>query len=50
MLTNNEIKQKFNDGCMYKYFKENIALEYGGGAIGSQCFEDFNKNEERNID
>ena len=41
-----EIREKFNDGCMYKYFKENVVLEYGGGAIGMQCFEDFYKDKE----
>ena len=41
-----EIKEKFNDVCMYKYFKENVVLEYGGGAIGMQCFEDFYKDKE----
>lgn len=28
----------YNDGCNYIYYKENIVLEYGGGAIGTQCF------------
>ena len=40
-----EIKQNFNDGCMYKYYKENVALGYGGGAMGMQCFEDFNRDK-----
>jgi hypothetical protein len=26
---------------MYKYYKENVVLEYGGGAIGRECFEDY---------
>ena len=30
----------YNDGCTYIYYKQNIVLEYGGGAIGSQCFPD----------
>ena len=42
-----EIKKKFNDGCLYKYYKENVVLEYGGGAIGMQCFEDFYKDKEK---
>jgi hypothetical protein len=42
-----EVKEKFNDGCMFKYYKENVALEYGGGAIGMQCFEDFYKDKEK---
>lgn len=40
-----EIKEKFNDGCTYKYYKENVSLEYRGGAIGMQCFEDFYKDQ-----
>lgn len=36
----NEIqKQEYNNGCQYIYYKENVVLEYGGGAIGPQCFE-----------
>lgn len=30
----------YNDGCSYIFYKKNIVLEYGGGAIGSQCFPD----------
>jgi len=32
-------KEEFNNGCSYIYYKNNIVLEYGGGAVGSQCFE-----------
>lgn len=32
-------KQEYNNGCEYIYYKDNIVLEYGGGAIGPQCFE-----------
>jgi len=38
-LTKDEAKKK-NDGCNYIYYKENVVLEYGGGAIGQQCFEE----------
>jgi len=38
-LTDNQIKE-YNDGCTYIFYKKNIVLEYGGGAIGSQCFPD----------
>jgi hypothetical protein len=38
-LTDNEIKE-YNDGCTYIYYKDNIVLEYGGGAVGPQCFPD----------
>lgn len=36
-----EIKKNYNDGCIYSYYRENIVLQYGGGAIGPQCFEDY---------
>ena len=37
-LTKNEVEQ-YNDGCSLIYYKDNFVLEYGGGAIGLQCFE-----------
>lgn len=40
---NDSLISKFNDGCQYCFYKDNIVLEYGGGAIGSQCFEDFKR-------
>jgi hypothetical protein len=44
-LTSSEIKQ-YNNGCEYIYYKDNIVLMYGSGAIGSQCFpyEDSEKD------
>ncbi len=36
-LTDSLISQ-YNDGCTFIYYKDNIVLEYGGGAIGPQCF------------
>ena len=38
-LTPDEIKE-YNDGCTYIFYKNNIVLEYGGGAVGPQCFTD----------
>ena len=32
-------KEQYNDGCQFIFYKDNIVLEYGGGAIGPQCFE-----------
>lgn len=32
-------KIEYNNGCEYIYYKDNIVLEYGGGAVGPQCFE-----------
>ena len=36
---NSKQKEEYNNGCEYIFYKDNIVLEYGGGAIGSQCFE-----------
>jgi CubicO group peptidase (beta-lactamase class C family) len=38
-LTKIDIKS-YNDGCRYIFYKDNIVLEYGGGAVGPQCFPD----------
>lgn len=38
-LNSDQIKQ-YHDGCQYIYYKKNIVLEFGGGAVGSQCFPD----------
>jgi hypothetical protein len=35
-----EDQKKYNNGCEYIFYKDNIVLEYGGGAIGPQCFPD----------
>jgi hypothetical protein len=40
-LISDSTKKKYNDGCMYSYYEDKVVLEYGGGAIGSQCFEDY---------
>jgi hypothetical protein len=32
-------KKGYNDGCLFIYFREKVALEYGGGVFGPQCFE-----------
>jgi hypothetical protein len=34
-------KTQYNDSCTYILANDNLILEYGGGAIGSQCF--YNK-------
>jgi hypothetical protein len=38
-LTAQEIAE-YNNQCTYIYYKNNIVLEYGGGAAGPQCFPD----------
>jgi len=35
---NDSLKKTYNDGCAYILVNNRLALEYGGGAIGSQCF------------
>ncbi|MEI2272460.1 hypothetical protein OHD16_09950 [Sphingobacterium sp. ML3W] len=32
------LKMRYDDGCMYIKVHDRLVLEYGGGAIGSQCF------------
>jgi hypothetical protein len=32
------IKKRYNDSCTYIYANNQLVLEYGGGAFGSQCF------------
>ncbi len=36
-----DMREKYNDSCLYILVNEKLALEYGGGAIGSQCFYNF---------
>ncbi len=35
-------EKQYNDGCLHIMVNKYLALEYGGGAIGAQCF--YNKN------
>lgn len=49
IFDNNLAKDKiedYNDGCTYIFYKDNIVLEYSGGAIGPQCFPKFYKNKD----
>jgi len=32
------LRNKYNDSCTYIQVNDKLVLEYGGGAIGSQCF------------
>lgn len=43
-LTDSLLSQ-YNDGCMYIYYKDNVVLEYGGGAIGLQCFPEYQRKK-----
>lgn len=38
---NSEQQKQYNGGCTYIYYKNNIVLEYGGGAVGNNCFPDL---------
>ena len=33
------LKEAYNNGCRYIYYNNRVALEYGGGAMGPDCFE-----------
>lgn len=33
-----DLKNKYNDSCTYILYKDKVVLEYGGGAVGPQCF------------
>lgn len=35
-----EQKEEYNNQCEYIFYKNNIILQYGGGAAGPQCFPD----------
>jgi hypothetical protein len=37
------LKTRYNDSCTYIYADKKLVLEYGGGAVGNQCF--FNKRK-----
>ncbi len=40
---NDSLISQYNDSCMFIYYKDNIVLEYGGGAIGPQCFPGYQR-------
>lgn len=33
------LKPSYNDSCTYILYTDQVVLEYGGGAVGPQCFE-----------
>lgn len=35
------LKNEYNDSCRYILYNDKVVLEYGGGAIGSQCFPNY---------
>jgi hypothetical protein len=34
------LRAEYDDGCNYILYNDKVALEYGGGVIGTQCFPD----------
>jgi hypothetical protein len=32
------LKAEYNDSCTYILYNDKVVLEYGGGAVGPQCF------------
>ena len=38
---NDSLISDYNAGCTHIFYKENVVLEYGGGAIGPQCFQEY---------
>lgn len=37
------LKNNYNDSCTYILYNDKVVLEYGGGAIGPQCFPNFKR-------
>jgi hypothetical protein len=35
------LKASYNDSCTYILYNDKVVLEYGGGVIGQQCFEEL---------
>ncbi|ASV30622.1 hypothetical protein [Maribacter cobaltidurans] len=42
---NDSLISQYNGGCTYIYYKDNVVLEYGGGAIGPQCFPGYERKK-----
>lgn len=43
------LKNEYNDGCTHILYNKKVALEFGGGAVGPQCFDKGKKNNELNF-
>ena len=39
-------KRIYNDSCTYLFYEDNVVFQYGGGAIGAQCFPQINRNKQ----
>ena len=42
---NLEMQEKYSDDCSQMFYKENVVLSYGSGAIGSFCTPEFKRNK-----
>ena len=42
------LKKTYNDSCTYILYNTNVVFEWGGGAIGNQCFPDLKKENYNN--
>ena len=40
-----ELQEKYSDDCSLVFYKENIVLSYGSGAIGSLCTPEFKRTK-----
>lgn len=38
-----ELQEKYSDDCFQMFYRDNIVFEYGSGAVGSLCTEEFKK-------
>ncbi|HMP94268.1 MAG TPA: hypothetical protein PKD90_15410 [Phnomibacter sp.] len=41
---NGQERLRYNDSCSYLLHNDTVVLEYGGGAVGAQCFPGIRKN------
>jgi len=42
---NAELQEKYSDDCSQMFYKENVVLNYGSGAIGSFCTPEFKRTK-----
>lgn len=38
------LRTQYSNSCTYIFYKPSVVLEYGGGAIGPQCFPGYQRN------
>lgn len=42
---NSELQEKYSDDCSQMFYKDNVVLVYGSGAIGSFCIPEFKRTK-----